>query len=171
MGRALSAIGEDRWAQFVRRRTGDKLNNQMREFRDLVMHQRSPLVHFSQTPGISPAEHGIWYWGLREIQAEIDSDDVVTDWPEEFRAELAYMIKVVTRYCFDSFQYWDIPGDRHWSVPYWNNLPADIGPGPSSGNHFAWLAAVNAEVVTADDVKKLGYIKRLGAGIEARFKG
>jgi hypothetical protein len=117
-------------------------------------------AQFGSNPGISPAEVGIHYAGLRRIAAygggEWDTEDT---------------LRAAARYCFDAFIEWtELPGNRVLDVPYWIHWDGQPWGGPSSTEHFCWLAAINHEPENDIEREKLKRIYDLGEGIDERWR-
>ncbi len=160
--KALLAAGEDDLAKQVGIRSAQRLNNQVNEFRDNVVNGRTPWPNFEGRGKHSPAEIGIWWWGLdaaRKMFAEYGVDFL--------EAEVRYMMNVIARFCFDSF-FWK---DGRLELPYYVRTDDTHPRSPSGGRHFAWLASRHADVRTLDDETKMDAMIDMGNGIEARFKG
>jgi hypothetical protein len=159
---ALFAAGESLLAKQVGIRSAQRLNNQVNEFRDAVVNGRVPWPNFEGRGKHSPAEIGIWWWGLDAARKMFATYGV-----EFLDAELRYMMNVIARFCFDSF-FWK---DGRLELPYYVRTDDTHPRSPSGGRHFAWLAARHADVLTLADEKKMDYLIGMGEGIQARFKG
>ena len=113
--------------------------------------------------GYSTNEIGIHYWGIRRLHQAIEKLGA------EHLEEVHFWMAEAQRWCFESWRFYDIQGDRHWGYPYFEDKDHEPMHGPVSAEHFGWLAAVHYEPQNPTEEAKHKAILELGAGMDPRF--
>jgi len=162
LSRTLRNHGEDDLALDIERRCGEKWTHLRNHMLKRLQSGEEWRIVFSGHWGWSPGEHGIMFHGLSAI------DDRINDFGVNL-AEVDYLKDLVAKAVFDAFSYFDIPGDRGWSLPYYVRWDGGI-PGPSSMAHFGWLAAMHYEPQNEMERDKHKAIEDLGDQINERWR-
>jgi hypothetical protein len=118
---------------------------------------------FASTGAYSTNEIGIHYWGLWRLHLaieELGDDDI---------GAVHFWMAEASRWCFESFRFYDIPGDRHWGYPYFEDKNHVDLSGSVSAEHFGWLAATHFEPHNPIERAKHEAIVALGEGMDERF--
>jgi hypothetical protein len=158
--KALMVMGRTELALAVGVRGMTRLQNQIVQFAGDLRNGRTPWPYFEGEGKHSPAEIGIWWWGLNEIDEMLEEVGVQIP-------ELDYIKDEASRFVFDSFY---IAANGKVDVPYFVRTDWSHDLIPSGGEHFCYLAARNAHIVGAEDERKMELIHALADDIEPRFK-
>ena len=116
--------------------------------------------------GYSTNEIGIHYWGMWKLAKVLESVNQLDVLPI-----LQHWLALARAWCFESFRWYDIPGDRRWAYPYVEAADHTEIRGGVSSAHFGWLAATHYEPQNPTEIEKMKAILELGDHYPARFKG
>lgn len=115
--------------------------------------------------GYSTGEIGIHYWGMWRLHQAMEKLGL------DHLEDVHFWMTEAERWCFNSFRFYDIAGDRRWAYPYFEDKNHIDLHGPVSSIHFGWLAATNYKPQNPTEEAKMLHILELGEGLDERFKG
>lgn len=164
----FEALLEDapKHAAIIGKRVGERWENQVQQFvRNYDSHDFG-FAGFARTGMYSANEIGIHWWGLEAVHRVIEKIGA------PHLEQLHWLQREASTWLFESFRFYDIPGDRGWGHPYFEAADHSTpNTGPTSSSHFAWLGATRHEPRNPTEVEKMKHILELGESMDARFKG
>ena len=164
MFKALNQLGYTELAKSVGRRGYERFNIDKAAFIKRNAEKGLGFNTWAGTKHYSTGEIGILFWGMLKMQQQpilIGTDGYL---------DARFWMREAARWCFESFRFYDITGDRKWSYPYYEDIDHKDLSGPVSSEHFAWLAAMHHEPRNPTEIDKRKALEELGQGIDERFK-
>ena len=141
----------------------ERFTNDKKQFLSNYAKHGVGWSQFARFGAYSTNEIGIHYWGMDRLHDALDKLGV------DHLEEVHFWMREASRWCFDSFRFYDIAGHRHWGYPYYEDKDHKDLSGPVSAEHFGWLAAVSHEPQNPTEWEKHKALLELGAGMDPRF--